>query len=369
MRKVMVVGAGRIGSAIAMMLADSGDYELTVADLSPQALAALPAHARVRTEPLPALEPAALVPLLQPQFAVVSALPFHQTALLAEAAAAAAVHYLDLTEDVASTRRVQALAATARSALIPQCGLAPGFVSIAAADLCQRFDELHSVRLRVGALPRFAQNALGYSLTWSPEGLINQYCEPCEAIVDGRLVPVPALEGLERLVIDGCAYEAFNTSGGLGTLCQSLQGRVRELNYKTIRYPGHAQAMRLLLDELRLRERRALLRDILEHALAATLQDLVLVFIGVTGLRDGRLQQHGYAHRIHGLPSAARPCSAIQRTTAASACAVLDLLAAQRLPQQGLVRQEQIALGDFLDNRFGALFADSEPLDIQSTAV
>jgi len=357
MRKIMVVGAGRVGSTIAAMLAAAGDYEVTVADPVPAALAALPEQPRVRAQTLDVREPAAFAAALQEHYAVLSAAPFHLTTTLAEAAVAAGVHYLDLTEDVASTQRVKVLAGTARSALIPQCGLAPGFASIVAADLCRRFDALHSVRLRVGALPQFPHNALHYNLTWNTEGLINQYCEPCEAIVEGVRRPVPALEELETFSLDGVGYEAFNTSGGLGSLCETLQGQVRSLNYKSIRYPGHALLMKALLNDLRLRDRRAVLKDILETAIPVTLQDLVIVFVTVTGLRGGQLMQESYAHKVYAQPVNGTPRSAIQVTTAASACAVLDLLANGRLPAEGLVRQEEIPLPEFLSNRFGCVYA------------
>src|SRR5205085_9647855 len=184
-----------------------------------------------------------------------------------------------------STRKVRALAKGAESAFIPQCGLAPGFVSIVAADLARGFESLHDVRLRVGALPRYPSNALNYNLTWSTEGVINEYCEPCEAIVDGRVREVPAPEEREEFALDGVQYEAFNTSGGLGTLCETLQGKVRTLNYRTIRYPGHAAIMKALLHDLRLKDRRDVLKDILEQAVPATMQDVVIIFVTVAGQR------------------------------------------------------------------------------------
>src|SRR6202012_626453 len=146
-----------------------------------------------------------------------------------------------------------------------------------AQDLARHFDRLDSVRLRVGALPLYPSNALNYNLTWSTDGVINEYLQPCEAIVDGVLREVPALEELEEFSLDGVRYEAFNTSGGLGTLCETLRGKVRSLNYRTVRYPGHCAIMMALLNDLRLRDRRDVLKDILENSLPATLQDVVVV--------------------------------------------------------------------------------------------
>jgi saccharopine dehydrogenase-like NADP-dependent oxidoreductase len=357
MQHVVVIGAGHIGSTIASLLSGSGDYRITVADQSAGRLAALGAQPRVDHAVLDVTDGPALRALLTGKFAVLSAAPYHLTFPVAEAARSSGAHYLDLTEDVATTRKVKALAADAPTAFIPQCGLAPGFISIVAADLARHFDTLHDVRLRVGALPKYPSNALNYNLTWSTDGVINEYCEPCEAIVDGLPRQTRALEECESFSLDGVAYEAFNTSGGLGTLCETLEGRVRNLNYRTIRYPGHAAIMKALLNDLRLRDRRELLKDILENAVPATLQDVVIVFVTVSGLKDGALVQETYAHKIYAQERGGRTLSAIQITTASGICAVLDMLAGGALRSVGFVRQEEIALSDFLANRFGAAYA------------
>ena len=360
MKDVVVIGAGKIGATVAGLLGATGDYRVTLADRSPDALARIDAPARLRVVAADVEDGAKLVDLLNGQFAVLNAAPFHLTLPIAEAARAARTHYLDLTEDVASTRRVRALAAGADAAFIPQCGLAPGFVSIVAFDLIKRFAELDSVKLRVGALPQYPSNALNYNLTWSTDGVINEYCEPCEAIVDGVRREVPPLEGREEFSLDGVTYEAFNTSGGLGTLCDTLEGKVRNLNYRTIRYPGHAVIMRALLNDLRLRDRRDVLKNILEHAVPTTLQDVVIIFVTVAGRIDGQLVQETYASKIYSREVDGRTLSAIQITTAAAISTVLDLLAAGELPQRGFVRQEDIPLRAFLQNRFGKVFAKSE---------
>jgi saccharopine dehydrogenase-like NADP-dependent oxidoreductase len=357
MQHVVVIGAGHIGSTIASLLSGSGDYRITVADQSAGRLAALGAQPRVDHAVLDVTDGPALRALLTGKFAVLSAAPYHLTFPVAEAARSSGAHYLDLTEDVATTRKVKALAAEARTAFIPQCGLAPGFISIVAADLARHFDTLHDVRLRVGALPKYPSNALNYNLTWSTDGVINEYCEPCEAIVDGLPRQTRALEECESFSLDGVTYEAFNTSGGLGTLCETLEGRVRNLNYRTIRYPGHAAIMKALLNDLRLRDRRELLKDILENSVPATLQDVVIVFVTVSGLKDGSLVQETYAHKIYARERGGRTVSAIQITTASGICAVLDMLATGALRSIGFVRQEEIALSDFLANRFGSAYA------------
>jgi len=363
---ILVIGGGKIGSVVADLLVDKpeqGGYRVTVADRSAATLAQITAggNPRLNTLLLDVADPVALCDALQGRFAVLSAAPFHLTLKVAQAARGAGVHYLDLTEDVSSTRAIRELARDEAGAkpvaFIPQCGLAPGFISIVAADLARQFDSLDSVRMRVGALPAYPSNALNYNLTWSTEGVINEYCEPCEAIVDGHQREVPALEEREEFSLDGVLYEAFNTSGGLGTLCETLAGKVRTLNYRTIRYPGHAAIMKALLHDLRLKDRRDVLKDILERALPTTMQDVVIVFVTVAGLRDGRLQQDTYARKIYSHVLAGKMRSAIQITTASSLCAMLDLLAAGELPRHGFVRQEDVPLAAFLANRFGRVYA------------
>jgi saccharopine dehydrogenase-like NADP-dependent oxidoreductase len=360
MKDVLIVGAGKIGQVAAELLANSGEYRVTLADQSMAALNGVARTSALTPVALDVTDGAALRQALHGCFAVLSAAPFHLTVRIAEAARDAGTHYLDLTEDVASTRRIRELAQGANTAFVPQCGLAPGFISIVAADLARGFDKLDSVRMRVGALPAYPSNALNYNLTWSTEGVINEYIEPCEAIVEGRCVEVPALEEREEFALDGVLYEAFNTSGGLGTLAETLEGQVRTLNYRTIRYPGHAAIMKALLHDLRLRERRELLKDILEHAVPATMQDVVVIFVTVSGWRDSRLMQETYARKIYAQVQAGKLRSGIQVTTAGSACAMVDLLAHGQLPQRGFVRQEDVALSDFLANRFGSVYAQAD---------
>src|SRR5206468_10358062 len=133
-------------------------------------------------------------------------------------------------------------------------------------------------------------------------------------------------EEIEASSLDGIAYEAFNTSGGLGTLCDTLAGRVENLNYKTVRYPGHRDVVKMLIRDLRLGQRRALLKDVLETAIPITLQDVVLIFITVSGTKDGRLTQHSYAKKIYSRIVNGQHLSAIQLTTAAGVCAMVDLM-------------------------------------------
>ena len=355
MVKLILLGGGKIGSAIAAMLGGTGEYQLTVADRDAEGLKRLP-EKNVRTLVLDVADPAALRAAMKGHEIVVSAMPYHLTPVIAGVAKDTGAHYFDLTEDVESTRVVKALAKGADTAFVPQCGLAPGFISIVAHDMTKKFESLRDVNMRVGALPVYPTNALKYNLTWSTDGLINEYCNPCEAIIDGRLREVPALEEMEHFSLDGVDYEAFNTSGGLGTLCETLEGKVENLNYKTVRYPGHRDIIKTLVRDLRLGQRRDILKDVLETAIPITYQDVVLVFVTVSGQQHGQLTQESYAKKIYAHEVEGHLMSAIQITTAAGICAMVDMLVAGKLPKKGFVRQEQADLKSFLANRFGRVY-------------
>ncbi len=374
MHKVLVLGAGKIGSLISGLLAASGDYDVHVADVNESvARAVVDAHGldNLEAHGFDAGDAAALSAHLRshPVEAIISSLPYYCNVAVAEAARAAGAHYFDLTEDVAVTRGVRRVADGADTAFVPQCGLAPGFISIAANALIGHFDELRSVKLRVGALPQHPNNVLKYSLTWSTEGLINEYGNPCECIANGRAVESAPLEGLEEIEIDGTLYEAFNTSGGLGSLGDTYGQRAETMDYKTIRYPGHCAQMRLLMNDLKLNQDRATLKRILENAVPQTLQDVVIVYVAVTGRQSGELREENYVSKIYPQLIAGRLWSAIQVTTAAGVTAVVDLVLRTPGRYRGFVRQEDFRLVDVLDNRFGRHYADVGSKEVSARMV
>ena len=365
MRKVLLFGAGKIGRTIATMLSRSGDYNVLVADIDERRLARVAGSDQIQTRVVDATDRAAVDAVLIGMDAVISALSFRFNVLLAEAAVSQRVSYFDLSEDVETARRITLLADSTGPGqiLMPQCGLAPGFVAILARHLTKSFDRLDSVHMRVGALPQFPSNALRYNLTWSTDGLINEYCNPCDAILHGERIAALPLEGLEHFWLNGVRYEAFNTSGGVGTLCDTLDGQVRELDYKTIRYPGHHEHMFFLINDLRLGERRDLLKDVLEQAIPVTFQDLVVVFCNASGWRNDQLVQISDGRMIYSQTLFEENWSAIQISTAAALCAALDLKFEGRLPDTGLVRQEDIELDAFLSNRFGQYYKNASQID------
>ena len=362
MHRALVLGAGKIGALISGLLGESGDYHVDLADLdgaTAEAVARAHGLENVHAFGLDATNARALATHLDahPADAVISGLPYFCNVPVAQVARTRGMHYFDLTEDVAVTEQVRELAEGAATAFAPQCGLAPGFVSIAANELAGHFDEVHTVKLRVGALPQHPNNVLKYSLTWSTDGLINEYGNMCQSVEDGDVIKVLPLEGLEEIEIDGTLYEAFNTSGGLGSMADSWRGRVREMNYKTMRYPGHCGQMRLLMNGLKLNHDRDTLKRILETAVPRTLQDVVIVYVSVVGLQDGELREENYVNKVYPQIVAGRLWSAIQVTTAAGVCAVADLVLSDPDSYRGYVTQESFRLGDVLDNRFGGFYA------------
>jgi saccharopine dehydrogenase-like NADP-dependent oxidoreductase len=374
MQTVLILGAGKIGALISGLLAESRDYQVHVADvngLAARSVVAAHGLPNLHAHQLDAQDPAALEAHLgaHPADAVISGLPYYCNPKVAEVARKRNAHYFDLTEDVAVTRAVRTLAEGSSRAFVPQCGLAPGFISIAANALIQHFDEVRSVKLRVGALPQHPNNALKYSLTWSTDGLINEYGNPCEALVDGRAVEVAPLEGLEEIEIDGMKYEAFNTSGGLGSLAETYGRKAQTMDYKTIRYPGHCDQMRLLMNDLKLNHDRATLKRVLENAVPQTLQDVVIVYVAVAGRQEGELREENYVSKIYPQVIAGRLWSAIQVTTAAGICAVVDLVMQNPGRHAGFVRQEDFSLVEVLSNRFGRHYAEGGSKDVSARMV
>lgn len=365
MRKVLILGAGKIGSLIAMLLSYKEAYQVTLADKNPDSAMAL--MKAQHHQPLPVIhldaeQEQALVAYLDshPTEIIVSCLPYYCNPLIAHIARKRHLHYFDLTEDVSVMEQIKLEAKNADTIFMPQCGLAPGFISIVANNLMKQFDTVKRVKMRVGALPQNPSNGLKYSLTWSTDGLINEYGNTCHGIERGVRVPLRPLEGYETISVDGVLYEAFNTSGGLGTLAETYEGRVDTMDYKTIRYPGHCKKMHFLMSDLKLNWDRPTLKRILENAIPQTLQDVVLIYVAVTGVREGALFEENVVRKLYPQVIGGSLWSAIQITTAAGLCGVLDLLMITTPLAKGFLTQESISFTDFLQNRFGRYYAEKQ---------
>lgn len=402
MHNVLVLGGGKVGKSVAELLlaCGKGAYRVALADREEANLKEASANIdRLKSRVKHAVEFTALkldaadknavraaLKAIGPGGSVVCMLPFDLVLGVAEIANELGVHYFDVTEDVETTDAVKRIADSGRAkvALVPQCGLAPGYIAIAGYEIARQFSEIHELTLRVGALPQYPTNALHYNVTWSTAGVVNEYCEPCNVMLDGALCKLPALEGLENFSFEGVEYEAFYTSGGVGSLIDTVTGEhktVREtkLAYKTIRYPGHRDLMKFLLQDLRLGVEHAkpsdsgrtfdrrLAIDLLDHAIARTLQDVVIVFINGIGMKqDGptiRREQINFKRAIHATTMFGRVWPAIELTTAAGVCAMVDLHRLGKLPKTGFIRQEECSLAQFNQTLFGLAYEAPEKIE------
>ena len=354
--KIAILGAGKVGTTIALMLKKSNFCsDLLIADIEPrQELKALGTIAFVT---LDITDRPSLRKFIAGCDAVVSAAPFFLNRTIAEACAHEAVAYFDLTEDVETTTLIRTLAENAPVTFMPQCGLAPGAINIIGSSYAMMFKTVRSLDLRVGALPLYASNSMKYYLSWNTAGLINEYCQLAEALYEGRRIKTHPLEGLERLTIDGTEYEAFNTSGGVATMCETFENLIGDLNYKTIRYPGHRDLMRFLLQDLNLGRNRAVLTQIFDQEVPLTEQDVVIIYVNVVGNDDGPVKQRNFVKKIYGQVIDGTPVSAIQLSTAAGLVAVLEIFSRGSLAS-GFVKQEDIPLDKFFATHWGHVVYD-----------
>ena len=343
--KIAVLGLGKVGHLAAELLMESG---FTVTGIDSRAVSAAFA-----TRAVDLSDTATLKAALAGQEAVLSCLPYHLNIGVSTVAHGLGLHYFDLTEDVPTTKHIRDLAQTAKGVMAPQCGLAPGFVGIVAADLANQFETVRSIKLRVGALPQNPTGLLGYAFNWSPEGVVNEYLNDCEVIEEGVLKTVSAMEWTESIFIDGMQLEAFTTSGGLGTMCETYLGRIENLDYKTMRYPGHVKLMNFFFHELLMRENRAEAGRILTNSKPPVDEDVVYVHVAAEGRTNGQLRRKEFVRSYYPLEIGGKSRTAIAWTTSASVVAVIEMVRADNLPQQGFLKQEDIPLAPYLATRTG----------------
>jgi len=350
LRRIAVLGLGKVGTLAAKLL-HGGGFDVVGFD------SRAPHHAlpfEVRTT---GVETDAGATAATRGFdAALSCLPYRINKRIAAAAHAAGIHYFDLTEDVPTTQAIIELSKTSKALMAPQCGLAPGFVGIVGAAQVAAFEVCRSLRLRVGALPQHPTGLMAYAFNWSPEGVVNEYLNDCEVIEEGVRKWVSSMEWLETIHVDGLALEAFTTSGGLGTICETFHGKVANVDYKSMRYPGHMKLMNFFFHELLLRERRDLAGEILTNAKPPVNDDVVYVHVSAEGKLDGRLARREFVRAYRPIELAGGMQTAIAWTTSASVVAVIEMVRDGALPQRGFLKQEEIPLAKFLMTTTGRLF-------------
>ena len=256
--KILVLGAGLQGSACAYDLLESPEVStVRLADRGFHALApfleARRADPRLQLITLDARDAVGVAAALEGMDGCLNALPYYFAESITGLAVAAGAHYADLGGNTDIVFRQLDLDAEARAAgvsVIPDCGLAPGMVNILAADGMAALEETHAVRIYVGGLPKHPEPPLDYQLVYSLEGVLDYYTTPAFVLRDGRLTEVEALSGIEEVEFEAPVgtLEAFHTAGGVSTMPWRLEGRVPTVEYKTLRYPGHAYLVRAMRD-------------------------------------------------------------------------------------------------------------------------
>ncbi|MBD3258354.1 hypothetical protein GF377_07960 [candidate division GN15 bacterium] len=355
--KIAVIGAGLMGRAAVYDLARLDDVEqVGVFDISQQLAEEVGAkygNDKIATGQLDAGDEQWARKVLADYDAAVSCVTYRYNPGLTQAAIAAGCHMVDLggNNDVVNTQRgMDAEAKKAGVIVVPDCGLAPGMVSVIVADGVSRFDSVKSVKIRVGGLPQSPRGALRYQMVFSAEGLINEYWEPCVILKDGVKATVNPMTEIESLEFDGIGQlEAFYTSGGTSTLPDTYQGKVDFLDYKTIRYPGHCELFRPML-EIGLASRkpidvdgqtvepRAVFKGVLDRNLSYGDLDMVLLRVtveGKSGDTDGSI-----VYEIVDRQDTKTGLTAMMRMTSFPAAIIAWMAAAGQITERGVKPQE-----------------------------
>jgi saccharopine dehydrogenase-like NADP-dependent oxidoreductase len=355
--RIAVLGLGKVGLLAANLLHEAG-FEVVGLDTRTP-----PVDTPIEVRIVDVADAAALSTHLGDVEAVLSCLPYHLNRRIAELAFTLGIHYFDLTEDTTTTQAILDMSPMSAGVMAPQCGLAPGFVCIVGASQAARFQRCRSIRMRVGALPQHPTGLLGYAFNWSPEGVVNEYLNDCEVIEEGARKWVSSMEWRETIYVHGTQLEAFTTSGGLGTMCETFHGRVENLDYKTMRYPGHMDLMNFFFHELLMRQRRELAGEILTNAKPAVADDVVYMHVASEGEIDGQLRRVEFVRAYYPKLVAGLASTAIAWTTASSVASVIELVRDGVLPARGFVRQEDVPLDAFLATTSGQQFDGSHPND------
>lgn len=355
--KIAVIGAGLMGRAAVYDLARTdGVDKVGVFDID-QALARQIAESfgsgKAQGDALDASDEDATARVLHHYDAAVSCVTYRHNVGLTRAAIESRCHLVDLggnNDVVRSQLELDQQAEGAGIIVIPDCGLAPGMVSIMVADGVARMDQVSSVMIRVGGLPQSPRPPLNYQLVFSAEGLLNEYWEPCLILEDGKKKTVNPMTAVEELEFDGIGrLEAFYTSGGTSTLPDSYEGTIDFLDYKTIRYPGHCKLFKPMLDiGLASRQEidvegvrvqpRAVLRAVLEKHLSLGGLDLVLVRVTVQGKIGSKPAT--IAYEIVDRQDTKTGLTAMMRTTAFPAAIIACLAAGGQITARGCKPQE-----------------------------
>ncbi len=357
--KILVLGAGRMGLGAVFDLAHNSPpvEAVTVADSDfskAEQVAKIVGSEKVSAKHLDVSNAAEVVDLMKSHDSAISCVNYWYNVELSKAAIATGTNFCDLGGNNYIVDEQLAFDEEARSAginIIPDCGLAPGMVSILAMHGARRFDEIEEIHIRVGGLPQNPKPPLDYQLVFSVEGLINEYIELARVIRDGRITEVESMTEIESLAFDGFPpLEAFQTSGGTSTLPDTFLGKIKELDYKTIRYAGHCERFKtmidlglcsseeILVDYARVTPRRVF-GELLTKHLPADEPDYVLVRLEFVGRSNGETKRLRYD--IVDRQDEQTGLSAMMRTTAFPASIIAQMMASGACLMRGATPQEK----------------------------
>ena len=355
----LVIGTGQMGSALAYDLVRSeGVAHVTVADIdlknAEKVAARLPSN-NVRPVGLDVNYFDDVIELMRGHDCVIGAVSYRYNYALSKAAIEAGAHFCDLggnDEVVDKQLSLNSLAHDRGVTIVPNCGLAPGLANILAAGGAAKFETLHSMKMRVGGLPQQPKPPLNYQLVFSVEGLLNEYSGSSAVIRSGRVTKVPTLTELESIEFPHPfgTLEAFHTSGGTSLLPKLYEGKVLDLDYKTIRYPGHCEKFKALLDigfadndpmtiGSNVLTEKEIFIELLKRKLPSTGPDVVLLRVTIDGLRSGRERRLTY--NLIDFHSETDNITAMMRTTSYPTSVIAQMLAAGSITGRGVLTPEQ----------------------------
>ena len=368
-KRILIAGSGGIGRAVALLLRELGelDVDIILADAYEEQTRTAAEFVgqggkgtvSTLTLPLEGTTPD-LEKALDWADLVLDCLPGGQAPRVARWCLQHGCHYANLTEYVAETNEILEMAKGASTGFALQCGLAPGFVNVLGMQrykkFCARFDVtvVDSMKMRVGALTRNAEAPHFYGFTWSPIGVATEYVKDAIVVRDFQVTTVPSLAQVETLLIDGKAYEEATTSGGAADLPEALAGKVRHLDYKTLRYPGHWSWVQRQLDAIGdVPDRIQQLQERMQSAIPSVSDDLVMIYAAVEG-RDQRGGRHRFdeAYRVWPATFGGRVLRAIQSTTAAGMAECARMLLTENL--QGPLLQSQLNPESYLNGPYAS---------------
>lgn len=335
MKKLAILGLGKIGSYI---LNNINKFEFASVD----AFDITTGHNFNNTE--------VLTEIIKNYNGVIACTPFHLNKTIANICNQHNVDYFDLTESIDASQHIATLQ---NSLFIPQCGLAPGMVSIIANKLAGELETVKEIQIRVGALPQVVNNQLKYLRTWNTEGLINEYCNLCLTVKYNALFWADPLVDQEIINIDGVEFEAANTSGGIGTLANTYKDKAETVNYKTIRHPGHFHIMRVLKQELGMKKNFNTFVNLFNEFVPETNLDVVHIVINVTGTVNEKTVTKQYKKKILCTENE----TAIQIATGSGILAVIDSWSKGQLDgKKGLVKQEDLDYDTIINSKYAECY-------------